>query len=93
MLQEPCSTPLIRPRERVGQDSIASAAPAGQFRAHADAEQRAEQVNSSAKFRRNAGEQVADRVPQDRDHQRRLAPDAVGEPAASDGADQSQPEV
>src|SRR5689334_22901421 len=29
MLQEPCSTPLIKPRERAGQDSIASAAPAG----------------------------------------------------------------
>ncbi len=29
MLQEPCSTPLIRPRERAGQDSMASAAPAG----------------------------------------------------------------
>ena len=26
---EPCSTPLMKPRERVGQDSIASAAPAG----------------------------------------------------------------
>src|SRR5579871_1181272 len=29
MLQDPCSTPLINPRERVGQDSMASAAPAG----------------------------------------------------------------
>src|SRR5690348_15569872 len=29
MLQDPCSTPLIKPRERVGQDSMASAAPAG----------------------------------------------------------------
>src|SRR5579864_509027 len=29
MLQDPCSTPLMKPRERVGQDSIASAAPAG----------------------------------------------------------------
>src|SRR5208282_6798639 len=29
MLQEPCRTPLISPRERAGQDSIASAAPAG----------------------------------------------------------------
>src|SRR5665213_692511 len=27
--QEPCSTPLIKPRERIGQVSIASAAPAG----------------------------------------------------------------
>src|ERR1700730_16086249 len=29
MPQEPCSTPPMKPRERVGQDSIASAAPAG----------------------------------------------------------------
>src|SRR6185437_15397023 len=29
MLHEPCSTPLISPRERAGQDSMASAAPAG----------------------------------------------------------------
>src|SRR5215831_10470919 len=29
MPQEPCSMPLIRPRERAGQDSIANAAPAG----------------------------------------------------------------
>ena len=29
MLQEPCSTPLMKPRERAGQDSIASDAPAG----------------------------------------------------------------
>jgi hypothetical protein len=29
MLHEPCKSPLIRPRERAGQDSIASAAPAG----------------------------------------------------------------
>src|SRR5580704_11416328 len=29
MLHEPCSTPLISPRERVGHDSMASAAPAG----------------------------------------------------------------
>src|SRR5215469_15133654 len=28
-LHEPCSSPLINPRERAGQDSIASAAPAG----------------------------------------------------------------
>src|SRR5271154_7059537 len=27
--QEPCKTPLMKPRERVGQDSIASDAPAG----------------------------------------------------------------
>src|SRR3954451_695520 len=27
--QDPCSTPLMKPRERAGQDSIASAAPAG----------------------------------------------------------------
>src|SRR5271169_1063861 len=29
MLHEPCSRPLISPRERVGHDSMASAAPAG----------------------------------------------------------------
>src|SRR5580693_2996468 len=29
MLHEPCSTPLIKPRERIGHCSIASAAPAG----------------------------------------------------------------
>src|SRR5215471_12904757 len=29
MLHEPCRTPLIKPRERIGQLSIASAAPAG----------------------------------------------------------------
>src|ERR1700704_1742746 len=29
MLQEPCSTPLMKPRERIGHCSIASAAPAG----------------------------------------------------------------
>src|SRR5215510_14967939 len=29
MPQEPCSTPLMKPRERIGQDSIASDAPAG----------------------------------------------------------------
>src|SRR6266446_2038640 len=29
MLQEPCKTPLIKPRERIGQLSMASAAPAG----------------------------------------------------------------
>src|SRR5947207_10773261 len=29
MLHEPCSTPLIKPRERIGQLSIARAAPAG----------------------------------------------------------------
>src|ERR1700683_1724717 len=29
MLHEPCSTPLMTPRERVGHDSMASAAPAG----------------------------------------------------------------
>src|SRR5579859_7131771 len=29
MLQEPCSTPLMNPRERAGQDSMASDAPAG----------------------------------------------------------------
>src|SRR3974390_559320 len=29
MLQEPCKIPLISPRERAGQDSITSAAPAG----------------------------------------------------------------
>src|SRR5215831_14273613 len=29
MLHEPCRTPLIKPRERCGQVSIASAAPAG----------------------------------------------------------------
>src|SRR6267154_1984812 len=27
--QDPCNTPLIKPRDRAGQDSIASAAPAG----------------------------------------------------------------
>src|SRR6476646_9386251 len=27
--QEPCSTPLMKPRERTGQDSMASDAPAG----------------------------------------------------------------
>src|SRR3954470_21121817 len=31
MLHEPCSTPLIKPRVRVGHCSIASAAPAGHF--------------------------------------------------------------
>src|SRR5262249_6014150 len=29
MLHEPCSTPLMKPRERIGHVSIASAAPAG----------------------------------------------------------------
>src|ERR1700746_2944209 len=29
MLHEPCKTPLIKPRERIGHCSIASAAPAG----------------------------------------------------------------
>src|ERR1700687_3400049 len=29
MLHEPCSTPLMSPRERAGHDSMASAAPAG----------------------------------------------------------------
>src|SRR6266700_3084528 len=29
MLHEPCRTPLIKPRERIGHCSIASAAPAG----------------------------------------------------------------
>src|SRR5207253_6649492 len=29
MLQEPCSTPLMKPRERIGHCSIAKAAPAG----------------------------------------------------------------
>src|ERR1700738_3983955 len=29
MLHEPCKTPLMKPRERIGQLSIASAAPAG----------------------------------------------------------------
>src|SRR4029077_20598497 len=29
MLHEPCKTPLMNPRERIGQLSIASAAPAG----------------------------------------------------------------
>src|ERR1700746_2417423 len=29
MPHEPCNTPLIKPRERAGHDSIASAAPAG----------------------------------------------------------------
>src|SRR6516162_7311049 len=29
MLHEPCRTPLMKPRERAGQDSMASAAPAG----------------------------------------------------------------
>src|SRR5216684_8536589 len=29
MLQDPCKTPLINPRERIGQLSMASAAPAG----------------------------------------------------------------
>src|SRR5437588_3616902 len=29
MLHEPCSTPLMKPRERIGHCSIASAAPAG----------------------------------------------------------------
>src|SRR5262249_32705779 len=29
MPQEPCNTPLMKPRDRIGQDSIASEAPAG----------------------------------------------------------------
>src|ERR1051326_7959793 len=29
MLHEPCNTPLMKPRERIGHCSIASAAPAG----------------------------------------------------------------
>ena len=49
MLQEPCSTPLIRPRERAGQDSIASAAPAGHS-APMPMPSSARNRNSSAKF-------------------------------------------
>ena len=42
--------------------------------------------------RREAGEQVADREPGDRDHQRLLAADPVGEPAGGGGADQPHPQ-
>ena len=91
MLHDPCSTPLIRPRERVGQDSMASAAPAGHS-APMPMPSSARNRNSNTKVGADAGEQVAHRVPQDRDHQRRLAPDAIGEPAGADGAHQPQPQ-
>ena len=91
MLHEPCSTPLIRPRERAGQDSMASAAPAGHS-APMPMPSSARNRNSSAKLGAMPASEVADRVPQDRDHQRRLAPDPIGEPAGADGAHQPQPQ-
>jgi len=61
------------------------------FGPHADAEKRPEQ-QQEPQSRRKTGDEVADRVPGDRDHQRPLAPDPVGEPARSDGADETHPQ-
>jgi hypothetical protein len=70
----------MKPRERTGQVSIANAAPAGHSAPHADAEERPEQKQEK-EARRQSGEEVADPVPPDRDHQRCLAADPIGEPA------------
>ena len=70
MLHEPCKTPLMKPRERIGQLSIASAAPAGHSAPMPMPEQGAEHQQKH-EGRRKAGDEVADRIPEDRDHQRR----------------------
>ena len=61
------------------------------FRAHADAEEGTEDQQEE-ESRREARDEIANRVPEDRDHQRRLAADTVGEPARCDGADQPHPQ-
>src|ERR1700730_13443163 len=60
------------------------------FRAHADAKGNAEE-GKDGKAWREAGGEVADRVPQDGDHQRRLAADPVAKPAGAESAEQAQP--
>ena len=61
------------------------------FRPHADAQQGPEQ-QQKPQGRRKTGDEVAERIPGDRDHQRRLAPDPIGEPTRPDGADQTHPQ-
>src|SRR5262249_7700131 len=63
----------------------------GPFRSHADAQQGAED-QQEGESRREAGDEITDRVPQDGDHQRRLAPQAIAHPAGSRGADQPHPQ-
>ena len=70
----------MRPRERCGPVLHRQCGAGRPFRAHADAEQRAEQEEKH-EGRRKAGDEVRERVPEDRNHQRDLAPDPVGEPA------------
>src|ERR1700755_436344 len=91
MLQEPCSTPLIRPRERAGQDSMASAAPAGHS-APMPMPSSARNRKSSAKF----GARPANRL-QIEYHRIEiisgpLPPKATGDPPGADSADQPQPQ-
>jgi hypothetical protein len=69
----------MKPRERTAQVSIANAAQAGHSALHADAEERPEQKQE--KEARRPGEEIADRIPPDRDHQRCLAADPISEPA------------
>src|SRR6516164_5517157 len=52
MLHEPWSTPLMKPRERAGQDSMASAAPAGHS-APMPMPRRARKKNKNAKLGEN----------------------------------------
>ena len=82
----------MNPRERIGQLSIANAAPQGHSAPMP--------MPSNARNRnrnQNAGEKAAmklhSRIPRDRDHQRFLAPDPVGKPARGGGADQPHPQA
>ena len=58
---------------------------------HADAQQGAEHQQKQ-QGRRKSGDEIADRIPEDRNHQRRLAPDPIGEPAGRDRTDQPHPQ-
>src|SRR5262249_38509811 len=54
-----CITAPMKPRERTGQVSIASARTGRRFRSHADTEQRSEQKQEK-EARRQAGQEIAD---------------------------------
>ena len=77
---EPCSTPPMKPRERIGQVSIASAAPTGHS-APMPMPSSARKRNRKAKLGEKPAMKLQTEIPGDRDHQRRLAADPIGEPA------------
>ena len=80
----------MKPRERIGQVSIASDAPTGHS-APMPMPSNARKKNRKAKLGEKPAMKLQSGEPGDRDHQRFLAPDAIGEPARTGGSDESQP--